>query len=109
MDLPQDQGAYIIDVMPDGPADKAGLRGANKEAMVEGRQFLLGGDVITAIDNQPMRSFDDLLIYIALQTEPGQEVTLTILRDGKTQIVSPRLEARPESPVQENQLPPGHP
>jgi 2-alkenal reductase len=109
MDLSQDQGAYLIDVMPDGPANKAGLRGANKEAMVEGRQFLLGGDVITAIDDQLVRSFDDLLIYIALQTEPGQEVTLSILRGNKTQTISLHLEARPKSLVQEGQSPSGRP
>jgi 2-alkenal reductase len=109
MDLTQEQGAYLAEVMPDGPADKAGLRGANEEALVEGRQLVLGGDVITAIDDQPVRSFDDLLIYIALQTEPGQEVTLNILRDGKPQAVSLHLEARPESLGQENQFPPGHP
>jgi 2-alkenal reductase len=109
MDLTQEQGAYLTTIMPDGPAEKAGLRGTSEEALVEGRQLILGGDVITAIDDQPVRSFDDLLIYVALQTEPGQEVTLTILRGGKIQIVSLRLEARPESLGQENQFPSGHP
>ena len=109
MNLPQEQGAYLAEIMPDGPADKAGLRGANEEVLVEGRQLVLGGDVITAIDEQSVRSFDDLLIYIALQTEPGQEVTLTILRDGKTQNIPLRLEARPNTFGQESQLPSGHP
>jgi S1-C subfamily serine protease len=55
----------------------------------------LGGDVIIAIDDQPVQSFDDLLIYIATQTTPGQDVSLTILRDGKTQVESLYLETRP--------------
>ena len=97
MDLTGRRGAYIAGIAPGGPAEKAGLVGASEEATVDGRQVLTGGDVITKIDDQEVKTFDDLLIYIALQSEPGQEVELTVLRDGEPQNITLALEARPGS------------
>lgn len=97
MQLPVERGAYILEVTPNGPAEQAGLRGSANIETVNGQSIPVGGDVVTAIDGQPVRSFDDLLIYIALETRPGQEVKLSILRGGETQEVSVRLETRPES------------
>jgi S1-C subfamily serine protease len=95
MNLPVTKGAYIDGVIQDGPSAKAGLRGSNNTEVVDGRSVDVGGDVVTAIDGQTVSSFDDILIYIALQTHPGQEVTLTILRNGKPQDVKVTLEKRP--------------
>jgi 2-alkenal reductase len=97
MKLSVERGAYLSEIISGGPADKAGLRGSSDTAKVNGRQIETGGDVIIAIDGQPVASFDDVLIYVALQTEPGQEITLTILRDGQQQDVTLKLEARPKS------------
>ncbi|MFQ5433460.1 MAG: S1C family serine protease [Anaerolineae bacterium] len=97
MDLPVNNGAYLFEVLDGGPADKARLRGADDDVSVDGRQVPVGGDVVTAVDGRPVRSFDDLLIYIALETRPDQEITLTIIRDGETREVNVRLEARPDS------------
>lgn len=97
MDLPVNKGAYISQIINGGPADKAGLRGSRDQVSVGGRRTEVGGDIIVAIDGQPVSSFDDILIYIALNTHPGQQVVLTVLRDGKTQDVSLTLEPRPAS------------
>lgn len=97
MNLPVERGAYILEVMAGGPAEQAGLRGANEEKAVNGLAIPVGGDVVTAIDGQPINSFDDLLIYIAMQTSPGQKVGLTILRDGETLEISVLLEKRPDT------------
>jgi 2-alkenal reductase len=97
MDLTVDKGAYLAEVVSQGPSDKAGLRGANREAVVDGRALEIGGDVITAIDGQPVNTFDDLLIYIALNSAPGQTVTLSVLRDGETREIQVTLEERPET------------
>lgn len=98
MNLPVNNGAYISEVVEGGPSDKAGLIGANHEIVVDGRLLQTGGDVITAIDGSQVITFEDLLIYIALQTSSNQTVTLTILRDGKTQEVNVTLEPRPPDP-----------
>lgn len=97
MNLPVNKGAYITEVLANGPAEKAGLRGSSRNQSFKGRQVPVGGDVITAVDGSPIQSFDDLLIFVALNTSPGQTVNLTVLRDGKTQEIPLTLEPRPAS------------
>ncbi len=95
MQLPVEQGAYVVTVTENGPALAAGLRGATGQVTQDGRIIETGGDVITAINGQPVKTFDDLLVYLSLQASPGQKVTLTILRDGKYQDASVTLGTRP--------------
>lgn len=104
MNLPVEKGAYIDEVTSGGPSDKAGLLGSSKSVVVDGRQIDIGGDVITAIDGQPVSSFDDILIYVALKTNPGQVVSLSILRNGKPMEIKVKLEKRPDTlnPLQSN-------
>jgi S1-C subfamily serine protease len=86
-------GAYVLSVTPGGPADKAGIRGGTKPTSIDGLQA--GGDIITAIDGQPVATFDDLLSYLTTNKAPGDTVVLTILRDGKQMDVNLTLEKRP--------------
>jgi serine protease Do len=104
MGLPADQrGALVVDVTPNSPADKAGLRGSDRQVEIEGQQVRVGGDVIVAVDGQPVKKFDDLITYLARSTEVGQTIELTVLRGGQEETVSLTLEARPESQVQSSQ------
>jgi serine protease Do len=90
-------GALVIDVTSGGPADKAGLRGSDWRADPNGEQVEVGGDVIVAIQNQPVSEFDDLVSYLVGSTSAGDEITLTILRDGEEQAIEVILAARPET------------
>jgi S1-C subfamily serine protease len=96
MGLPVNKGAYVSQVVSGGPADKAGLRGSTRQTTVNGRTIEVGGDVIVAIDGVPVTAFEDILSYIALSATPGQEVTLTIIRNGNSQDVKLVLEPRPQ-------------
>jgi S1-C subfamily serine protease len=95
MKLPVEQGAYVSTVTVGGPAQAASLHGTTSSITQDGHSVEVGGDVITAIDGQPVKTFDDILVYLSLQTSPGKEVTLTILRDGKYQDVKLQLGTRP--------------
>lgn len=96
MDLDREtQGILVNTIVPDGPADQAGLRGSDTTYDYEGMQISIGGDIITAIDELPVTSFDDLVSYLARETRPGQEISLDILRDGKAMQLSATLGARP--------------
>jgi len=97
MKLKVDKGAYIAEVVAGGPSDKAGLRGSTGTVTVRGREVEIGGDVVIAINGEPVRSFDDLLIYISLKSKPGDTVTLTVIRENKEITVNVKLEARPTS------------
>ncbi len=80
---PNASGAYITDVVRNGPADRAGLRGGQSESAIPG--LLTGGDLIIAIDGFPVDRYDDLISYLFKNIEVGQVVTLTVLR-GSEQI-----------------------
>jgi S1-C subfamily serine protease len=99
MDLPADtQGALVIDVTQDGPADKAGLSGSDKTLTEAGQEYQLGGDVITAINGQPVETMDDLISYLIEQTQPGDTVNLDVIRsDGQQETVSVTLGVRPSA------------
>jgi serine protease Do len=91
------RGALVEEVMPNSPAEKAGLQSSTKQVTIFGQTATVGGDVIIAINNQPVVQMDDLIAYLANSTKVGQTVTLTILRNGKQQNVDVTLEARPTS------------
>jgi 2-alkenal reductase len=95
-DLPTQQGAYIDQVIPSGPADEGGLQGTSRTVEVGGLEVPVGGDVVIAVDGQPIASFDDLLSYVA-QKNVGEEVGLTVLRDGQQQQLTLELAPRPEN------------
>jgi len=85
---PVDAGLMVMRLDPAGPAAKAGLSGPklvvyrNGPFTFENVDVTLA-DVITNIDNRAVHSADDLLSYVE-QKKPGQVVTLTVLRDGRT-------------------------
>lgn len=92
--LPAQKGAYISGVVPDGPAQKAGLQGSSSKTNVNGLPVETGGDVVIQVDNQPVNAFNDLLAYIAFKA-PGDKVTLTVLRGGQRQQIPVTLAPRP--------------
>jgi serine protease Do len=104
LDLSQ-RGALVEEVLPNSPAEKAGLHASNNQATIDGQVVNVGGDVITAIDNQPVLQMDDLIAYLAGNTKVDQKVNLTILRDGKQQNVDVTLAARPSAEEQANANP----
>jgi len=91
------RGILVNSINPNTPADKAGLIGSTKETKINGVKVKVGGDVITAIDGQELRKFEDLISYLARATVVGQKVKLDIIRDGKTMQVEATLEARPST------------
>jgi S1-C subfamily serine protease len=95
MSLPDNQtGVLVEQVQAGSPADKAGLQGSFKPVILGGQRVLVGGDVITAIDGKSITTFDDLLAF--MQTaKPDQQITLTILRDGKEQTLTATLAQHP--------------
>lgn len=92
---PDQRGALVADLTANGPAAKAGLRGSTQKTTVNGLQASIGGDVITTFEGQTVKSFDDLVAFLARNGQVGQTVTVTVLRDGKQQDFKITLSARP--------------
>ncbi len=98
MNLAQAQGALVAQVISGSPADEAGLRGATRDfELANGSIIEIGGDIITKIDEEEIRDFDDLLSYLSRRGEVDKVVHLTIIRDGNEQTIDVRLGARPSS------------
>src|SRR5919198_6043856 len=71
--LPLTSG-YLVEVVYDGsPADKAGVRGGNLSGVVQGEEYLLGGDIVTEIDKTPIRSHGDYTSKVRT-LRPGQRI-----------------------------------
>ena len=87
-------GAYVTSVSPGGPAEKAGLIAGSKDVGLQ-RGLLGGGDLIIAMDGQPIKSFDELIRYLINNKAPGDSLILTIIRDGKQMDVTLVLTKRP--------------
>jgi S1-C subfamily serine protease len=92
---PDQRGALVVTVVDGSPADEAGLRGSDREVTIQGQTVRVGGDVITQFNNRPVNEFTDLIAYLERYTEVGDEVDLTILRDGAPQTVTVTLQGRP--------------
>jgi S1-C subfamily serine protease len=88
------KGAYVDTITKNGPADKAGVHGSTTD------QYSLkhGGDIITAIDGHPIVKSDDLISYIDQHKSVGDNITLTVYRNGHTLDLKATLTARP-SPI----------
>jgi S1-C subfamily serine protease len=80
LNLTVDQGAYVLEVVPGSPADDAGLIGSGTTF---GGDPDKGGDVITAIDGEPVKSAENLINFLNGK-KAGDQVTLTVVRGGKT-------------------------
>jgi len=93
-DLPVQQGAYIDEVVANGPASRAGLRGSSGTRAVQGIDVPTGGDVVVEVDGEPIADFASLL-DATTSRNPGDSMALTILRDGQRIRVNVTLDARP--------------
>lgn len=72
------KGVIVDTIVKDSPADKAGINGSITNQYGE----RLGGDIITAVDGNPVIRMEDLISHLETERSVGQNMTLTIYRDG---------------------------
>ena len=89
-----DEGVMVVEVQAGGPGEAVGLRGASFTVNVDGQEFPAGGDAIIAVDGEPVQSASDLQ-GVLFAHEPGDTVTLAVVRDGEQIEISVTLEIVP--------------
>jgi S1-C subfamily serine protease len=98
-DLPVKQGAWVQEVSPGGPADRAGIKGGRGEVAFQIESYAQGGDIITKVDGKPILDANDLSAVVA-QFAPGEEVIVQVHRGGDTKDVEVKLGERPLTAAQ---------
>jgi S1-C subfamily serine protease len=93
--IDSDYGALVAEVVPGGPADKAGLKGGDKEIIFQAQQYRIGGDVIVEVEGHKVVQ-DNALVEAVAAKKPGEKLELTILRDGKRETLDVTLTKRPD-------------
>lgn len=81
--LPVSQGLLVARIYQDSPAQQADIRAAQQSVILGYQQYLIGGDIVTAVDGAPVGAWDSLKTYLEEHTTVGQSVRLTVLRDGQ--------------------------
>ncbi len=90
------RGIIVATVVERGPADKAGLIPNTEIVEFDNQQFPTGGDIIISVNNQPVEGMADLLVYLTSKTQPGDNITLGLVRgNGSTTSIQVKLEDRP--------------
>ncbi len=90
------EGVYVVTVVPNSPADDAGLRGAPGRASQQtGSTIRKGGDVILAVDGQRVNKVEEISSYLDTK-KPGDTVTITIRRNGTEQELKAKLAEWPD-------------
>jgi S1-C subfamily serine protease len=92
-DSPVQLGLLIVQLQSGGMGQEAGLRPAEVHAQ-RGRYVFSGGDIITAVNDIPVANRSDMLIYLDENFRPGDQITLTVYREGQFITVPVVLGAR---------------
>jgi putative serine protease PepD len=88
-------GVALTEVREGTPAAEAGLRAGTGTTTIDGRQYPTGGDVVTAVEGEPVETAEDLQRAIDAH-KPGDTITLTLSRGGDdTREVEVTLDSRP--------------
>jgi S1-C subfamily serine protease len=120
MGLPANyKGVLVGSVQSGSPADMAGLKGLTQDngndngdnGIASSGVTAQTGDIITAVDGHPVRQIDDIINYIESQKGVGDNIKLTVNRNGKIMDLTATLQARPNTLAQvqqqQQQQPPG--
>jgi S1-C subfamily serine protease len=86
---------YLVEVVYDGsPADRAGIRGGSLSVVLQGDEYLLGGDIVTTINGHPVRNHQDYIARVNT-LRPGQRARVTVVRDGQPRELTLTVAERP--------------
>jgi S1-C subfamily serine protease len=95
-EVPVDEGLLVIRVAPGSAADSSNIRGGDRIVRIGNLRIPLGGDIITAIDGEPMTDSKGFVVYLETETQVGDVVDVTIVRDGRELSTQATLTERPQ-------------
>jgi S1-C subfamily serine protease len=96
MNVPVESGLLVMEAVAGGPAEQAGIRGGSRVVTIGRYQIPLDGDIIIAIDDVPISSYQDYNLYLDAETVVGDDVEVTVIRDGAEMTFTVTLQERPQ-------------
>ena len=96
MDVRVEEGLLVLEIASESPADIAGLRAGQEQVRLGRTILLIGGDVLTAIDGEPIATARDLIRFLDTRTAVGQTIQVTVWRDGQEMTIPVTLVEQPQ-------------
>ena len=93
--LKSSKGFLVVSVIEGSPAEIAGLLGVTETKEMDGREFALDGDIILSIDGKTVRKISDILVHLQREKSIGDEMVLSVNRNGEMLELTMVLEERP--------------
>ena len=97
LELPVESGLLLVQLFDGSPLDRAGVRGARREVILGNQRVFVGGDILVAVDGQPVTSLEELQILLESNYKVGDTVRVDLIRDGKPFTVEVTLAEEPSS------------
>jgi len=94
--LNHSKGFLIVTVIPDSPAEMAGLKGVSEIEKIDNKEYPKNGDIIVSVDGKEVRKISDILIHLQEEKSVGDEMILGIIRNGEQMDVILTLVVRPD-------------
>ena len=94
--LNHSKGFLIVTVIPDSPAEMAGLKGVSEIEKIDNKEYPKDGDIIISVDGKEVRKISDILIHLQEEKSVGDEMVLGIIRDGEQMDIILTLVVRPD-------------
>ena len=95
-ELKSSKGFLVVSVIEGSPAETAGLLGVTESEERDGREFALDGDIILSIDGETVRKISDILVHLQREKSVGDEMVLSVNRNGEMVELTMILEERPQ-------------
>jgi S1-C subfamily serine protease len=81
--VPAEGGILVLEAVRGGPAQRAGLRGADRLIRLGGMQLPVGGDVLLRVNGAPVKDVQELTVLLETRTRVGEQITVSVWRTGK--------------------------
>ena len=94
-ELKSSKGFLVISVIEGSPAEQAGFIGVTETKEINGRELAVDGDIVLSIDGKTVRKISDILIHLQREKSIGDEMVLSVNRNGEILELTMVLEERP--------------
>ena len=91
MDVPVETGTLVVSVERGSSADEADIQSGSTQVRYGPYSLLIGGDIIVSVDDEPVETQQDLMVYLETYKKIGDSVEISLIRDGELETITVNL------------------